>query len=217
MRDSGTARVKPGAGTTAYTTRERQVEKYNGFWPIRLAKREIFQPVAREARFGARREPLLAQLGGFLGCEAAQHLGKMAQGGGCCVPFCPRATCGGGHAHRCRAHCAAPIARAHRARSRSGAMPTKRGRAVRHFGPSHERLAQTGKSMRYNSRTGVRQPMPFRKHQVDCLRLWRLSSPWILKRILLAIFNIRAGAKMAGGLHAGVFCQVELSKKVDHF
>ena len=39
--------------------------------------------------------------------------------------------------------------------------------------------------------------MPFRKHQVDCLRLWRLSSPWILKRILLAIFNIRAGAKRA--------------------
>ena len=39
--------------------------------------------------------------------------------------------------------------------------------------------------------------MPFRKHQVDCLRFWRLSSPWILKRILLAIFNIRAGAKRA--------------------
>ena len=76
--------------------------------------------------------------------------------------------------------------------------------------------------------------MPFRKHQVDCLRLWMLSSPWILKRILLAIFNIRAGAKKARGLsrdplakgfrvkaahgdgwdlHAGVFCQVELGKR----
>ena len=39
--------------------------------------------------------------------------------------------------------------------------------------------------------------MALGKHQVDCLRLWRLSSPWILKRILLAIFNIRAGAKRA--------------------
>ena len=76
--------------------------------------------------------------------------------------------------------------------------------------------------------------MTFRKHQVDCLRPWRLPSPWILKRILLAIFNIRTGAKgagacrgallrrgfarkrgagMAGGLRAGVFCQVELSKR----
>ena len=62
---------------------------------------------------------------------------------------------------------------------------------------------KTGKSMRYNSRVGVRQPMPFRKHQVDCLRLWRLSSPWILKRILLAIFNIRAGAKRARDLSRG--------------
>ena len=62
---------------------------------------------------------------------------------------------------------------------------------------------KTGKSMRYNSRAGVRQPMPFRKHQVDCLCLWRLSSPWILKRILLAIFNIRAGAKRARGLSRG--------------
>ena len=42
--------------------------------------------------------------------------------------------------------------------------------------------------------------VPFRKHQVDCLRLWRLSSPWILKRILLAILSIRAGAKRARGL-----------------
>lgn len=91
--------------------------------------------------------------------------------------------------------------------------------------------------MRYNSRTGVRQPMALGKHQVDCLRLWRLSSPWVLKRILLAIFNIRTGAKgagacrgallrrgfarkrgagMAGGLRAGVFCQVELNKR-GHF
>ena len=64
-------------------------------------------------------------------------------------------------------------------------------------------LLKTGKSLRYNSRIGVRQPMPFRKHQVDCLRLWRLSSPWILKRILLAIFNIRAGAKRTWGLSQG--------------
>lgn len=76
--------------------------------------------------------------------------------------------------------------------------------------------------------------MPFGKHQVDRLLLWMLSSPWILKRILLAIFNIRAGAKRARGLsqgplakgfrakaergdgwdlHASAFCQVELSKK----
>ena len=57
--------------------------------------------------------------------------------------------------------------------------------------------------MRYNSRTRVRQPMPFRKHQVDCLRPWRLPSPWILKRILLAIFNIKAGAKRARDLSRG--------------
>ena len=57
---------------------------------------------------------------------------------------------------------------------------------------------KTGKSMRYNSRTGVRQPMPFRKHQVDCLRPWRLSSPGILKRILLAIFNIRGREEARG-------------------
>ena len=69
--------------------------------------------------------------------------------------------------------------------------------------------------------------------QIVCA-LRALPSPWILKRILLAIFNIRAGAKragacrgallrrgfarkrgagMAGGLRAGVFCQVELSKR----
>ena len=141
MRDSGTACAKPGAGTTAYTTRERQVEKYNGFWPIWLANRKIFQPVAREVRFGARREPLLPQLGGFLGYEAAQHRTNGTRGGRS-VPFCSRATCGGGHAHRCRAYCAAPIARAHRTRGRSGATPAKRGRAVRHLGPSHERLSQ---------------------------------------------------------------------------
>ena len=52
--------------------------------------------------------------------------------------------------------------------------------------------------MRYNSRTGVRQPMPFRKHQVDCLHLWKLPSHGKLLRRLLAIFNIRAGAERAG-------------------
>ena len=56
-------------------------------------------------------------------------------------------------------------------------------------------LPKTGKSMRYNSRTGVRQPMPFRKHQVDCLHPWRLPSHGKLLRRLLAIFNIRTGAK----------------------
>ena len=62
--------------------------------------------------------------------------------------------------------------------------------------------------MRYNSRAGVRQPMPFRKHQVDCLCLWRLSSPWILKRILLAIFNLRGreeGRRLSQGCLAKGF------------
>ena len=69
--------------------------------------------------------------------------------------------------------------------------------------------------------------------QIVCA-LRALPSPWILKRILLAIFNIRGRAKRARGLsrgplakgfrvragrgdgcglHAGVFCQVELSKR----
>ena len=64
-------------------------------------------------------------------------------------------------------------------------------------------LLKTGKSMRYNSRTGVRQPMPFRKHQVDCLCLWRLPSRGNLLRILLAILSIKAGAKRARGLSRG--------------
>ena len=109
---------------------ERQVEKYNGFGPIWLAKREIFQPVAREVRFGVRREPLLPRLGGFLRYEAAQHLGKMAQGDGRCVPFCPQATCGGGHAHRCRAHCAAPVV-PHSFASEAEVGPCRRNGAVR--------------------------------------------------------------------------------------
>lgn len=156
-RDSGTACVKPGADTTAYTTRERQVEKSNGFWPIWLAKREVFQPVAREMRFGARREPLLAQLGGFLRYEAAQHLGKMAQGDGRCVPFCPQATCGDGHAHRCRAHCAAPVV-PHSFASEAEVGPCRRNGAVRFVvsGLRTNGWPKTGKSMRYNSRTGVR-------------------------------------------------------------
>ena len=70
-----------------FIARERQVEKYNGFWPIWLAKREIFQPVAREVRFGVRREPLLAQLGGFLRYEAAKHLGKWHKGAGAACRF----------------------------------------------------------------------------------------------------------------------------------
>ena len=82
--------------------------------------------------------------------------------------------------------------------------PCRRNRAVRFVvsGLRTNGQPKTGKSMRYNSRTGVRQPMPFRKHQVDCLHLWRLSSTWILKRILLAIFNLR-GREEGPGLSQG--------------
>ena len=60
--------------------------------------------------------------------------------------------------------------------------PCRRNRAVRFVvsGLRTNGQPKTGKSMRYNSRTGVRQPMPFRKHQVDCLRLWRLPCLRIL-------------------------------------
>ena len=117
---------------------------------------------------------------------------------GCSVPFCSRATCGGGHAHRCRAHCAAPVV-PHSFASEAEVGPCRRNGAVRFVisGLRTNGWPKTGKSMRYNSRTRVRRPMPFRKHQVDCLRPWRLPSPWILKRILLAIFNIRTGTKRA--------------------
>ena len=159
----------------------------------------------------------------------------MAQGGGCSVPFCPQATCGGGHAGTIDARLAPRPSPALIA-PEAEVGPRRRNGAARFVvsGLCMNGQPKTGKSMRYNSRTGVRQPMSFRKHQVDCLRLWRLSSPWILKRILLAIFNIRASAERvqglsrnplakgfrakAGrgdvwGLHTGVFCQVELSKR----
>ena len=105
----------------------------------------------------------------------------------------------------CRKHCVVPVAAFIRARGRSGAR--RRNGAVR-FVISVLRTngqPKTGKSLRYNSRTGVRKPGPFRKHQVDCLRLWRLPSHGNLLRRLLAIFNIR-GREEGPGAVTGLSC-----------
>ena len=189
-------------------------------------------------RFGACREPLLAQLGGFPGDEAAQHPGKMAQGDGYTVSFCSQATCGGGHAHHCRTYCTAAVVRVHsRQRQKWGHTDETgpRGSSSRAFARTasqkQAKVCVITPALESDSR------MPFRKHQVDCLHPWKLSSHGKLLRRLLAIFNlrgheegpgpvagpsaegfrVRAGRGDGWGLHAGVFCQVELSKKVDHF
>ena len=154
-------------------------------------------------RFGARRELLLAQPGRSLGYEAAEYLGEMAQGAGAACHFARGRHAGAGM--RTVAARIAPRPSPALIAPEAEVGPRRRNGAVWFVisGLRTNGQLKTGKSMRYNSRTGVRQPMPFRKHQVDCLHLWRLSSPWILKRILLAIFNIRAGAKRARGLSRG--------------
>ena len=147
-------------------------------------------------RFGACCGRPLAQLGGFLGCEAAQHLGKWHKGAGALRHFAR-----GRHAGAGTRAIAARIA------PRPSHQRQKWGRAgetgpcgsssrafARTAGPKLAKVCVLTPTLELDSQ------MPFRKHQVDCLRLWRLSSPWILKRILLAILSIRAGAKRARGL-----------------